>query len=97
MDLSQLSVNTASDLDLKTHGASDEPGGLYSPSLDIGVGLVRKDTVQLVERVIKVLRKRRSMKAIETYEQVKFLADFVEYLRCGNPPLGGEAGLGTGL
>ncbi|KAL6308161.1 hypothetical protein BKA93DRAFT_822747 [Sparassis latifolia] len=42
---------------------------------------VRRDTLQLVERLITVVRRRRSPKAIETYEQVKFLADFVEFLR----------------
>ncbi|KDQ57734.1 hypothetical protein JAAARDRAFT_130821 [Jaapia argillacea MUCL 33604] len=42
---------------------------------------VRRDTMQLVERVIAVVRRRRSVKAVETYEQVKFLVDFVEYLR----------------
>ncbi|KAJ7124902.1 protein-tyrosine phosphatase-like protein [Mycena epipterygia] len=42
---------------------------------------VQSDTVQLVERVIGIARRRRSIKAVETYEQVKFLVDFVEYLR----------------
>jgi hypothetical protein len=42
---------------------------------------VRRDTLQLVERVIGIVRKRRSVKAVETYEQVKFLVDYVEYLR----------------
>jgi protein-tyrosine phosphatase len=42
---------------------------------------VRRDTMQLVERAIAVARRRRSIKAVETYEQVKFLVDFVEYLR----------------
>jgi protein-tyrosine phosphatase len=42
---------------------------------------VRKDTVRFVEKIITVVRKRRSMKAVETYEQVSFLVDFVEYLR----------------
>lgn len=37
--------------------------------------------MQLVERVIAVVRRRRSPKAVETYEQVKFLVDFVELLR----------------
>ena len=37
--------------------------------------------MRLVERVISVVRRRRSPKAIETYEQVKFLVDFVEHLR----------------
>jgi len=46
--------------------------------------VVRKDTLQLVERVIGVVRVRRSVKAIETLEQVKFLVEYVDYLRsCG--------------
>ena len=36
-----------------------------------------------VERVISFVRRRRSMKAIETYEQVKFLVDYINYLRHG--------------
>ncbi|RDB24873.1 hypothetical protein Hypma_008087 [Hypsizygus marmoreus] len=40
----------------------------------------RKDTIQFVEKIIAVVRRRRSMKAVETYEQVRFLVDFVEYL-----------------
>lgn len=41
---------------------------------------VCRATLQLVESAIGVLRQRRSLKAIETYEQVRFLVDFVEYL-----------------
>jgi len=41
----------------------------------------RRDSLELVEKVIGVARRRRSVKAVETYEQVKFLVDFVEYLR----------------
>ncbi|KAF9456078.1 hypothetical protein BDZ94DRAFT_1276568 [Collybia nuda] len=41
------------------------------------------NVVHLVERVIAVVRKRRSIKAVETYEQVKFLVEFVEYLKGG--------------
>jgi protein tyrosine phosphatase len=44
-------------------------------------GIIRRDTVKMVERVVKVVRTRRSIKAVETYEQVKFLVDFVEHLR----------------
>jgi hypothetical protein len=44
-------------------------------------GGIRLDTVELVERVIGIARRRRSIKAVETYEQVQFLVDFVEYLR----------------
>ena len=39
------------------------------------------DTVRLVERVIFLLRRRRSAKAIETYEQVRFMVDYAEFLR----------------
>ncbi|KAJ3752215.1 protein-tyrosine phosphatase-like protein, partial [Lentinula raphanica] len=46
-----------------------------------GEASVKKDTLELVERVIAVVRRRRSMKAIETYEQVQFLVDFIEYLK----------------
>ena len=42
---------------------------------------VRADTIQMVERIISVVRKRRSVKAIESFEQVLFLVEFVEYLR----------------
>ncbi|KAJ7188462.1 protein-tyrosine phosphatase-like protein [Mycena filopes] len=45
------------------------------------VGGVGFDAVNLVERVIGIARRRRSVKAVETYEQVQFLVDFVEYLR----------------
>jgi protein tyrosine phosphatase len=44
---------------------------------------IAPDTVRFVEKIIAVVRKRRSMKAIETYEQVSFLVDFVHYLREG--------------
>ena len=36
-----------------------------------------------VESVINFVRRRRSMKAIETYEQVKFLVDYIDYLQHG--------------
>lgn len=41
---------------------------------------VCRATLQLVESAVRVLRQRRSLKAIETYEQVRFLVEFVEYL-----------------
>ncbi|KAH9083895.1 phosphatases II [Lactarius deliciosus] len=46
-------------------------------------GQVRRDTLEQAEKVIGVVRRRRSLKAIETYEQVKFLVGYVDYLRCG--------------
>ena len=45
------------------------------------VATSNEDVVQLVERVILLLRRRRSAKAIETYEQVRFMVDYVEFLR----------------
>jgi len=44
-------------------------------------GYVRRDALALVESAVRVVRVRRSLKAIETYEQVRFLIDFVEHLR----------------
>ncbi|KAF8557958.1 phosphatases II [Imleria badia] len=47
--------------------------------------VVRRDTLQLAERVIEVVRRRRSVKAIETLEQVQFLVEYIDYLRtCGS-------------
>ncbi|KAJ4498342.1 hypothetical protein C8R41DRAFT_878070 [Lentinula lateritia] len=42
---------------------------------------LNQDTLQLVEKVIAVVRRRRSVKAVETYEQAQFLVDFIEHLR----------------
>lgn len=42
---------------------------------------IRRDTMELIERVIALVRRRRSAKAVETYEQVKFLVEYVEFLR----------------
>ncbi|EIW63131.1 phosphatases II [Trametes versicolor FP-101664 SS1] len=39
------------------------------------------ETMHLVERLISVVRRRRSPKAIETYEQVRFLVEYVTFLR----------------
>lgn len=47
---------------------------------------VRRDTLQLAERVITLVRRRRSPKAVETFEQVRFLVDFVEFLRARASP-----------
>ena len=45
-----------------------------------------QDTVAFVEKVIALVRRRRSMKAIETYEQVEFLVHYVDHLRRGSSP-----------
>lgn len=42
-----------------------------------------QDLFSFVERVISLIRRRRSIKAIETYEQVQFLVDYVKYLWYG--------------
>ena len=44
-------------------------------------GPAHLDALHLVEKVIAVMRRRRSIKAIETYEQVRFLLEYVEFLR----------------
>src|SRR5262245_40020674 len=43
---------------------------------ETGQEMIRRDTIKMVEKVVKVVRNRRSIKAVETYEQVKFLVDF---------------------
>jgi len=61
-----------------------------------GVMGARRDAMDLIERVVRVVRRRRSLKAIETYEQVRFLIDFVEFLRvsesCSNGDGDGSGG-----
>ncbi|THH17880.1 hypothetical protein EW146_g3035 [Bondarzewia mesenterica] len=47
---------------------------------DIDPDEVRRETLRLVEKVIGVVRRRRSLKAIETYEQVSFLVGYVEFM-----------------
>ncbi|KAI3615277.1 hypothetical protein WG66_003611 [Moniliophthora roreri] len=37
-------------------------------------------TLRLVEKVVSVIRRRRGAKAVETYEQAKFLVDYVQFL-----------------
>ncbi|KAI0633622.1 phosphatases II [Trametes polyzona] len=54
--------------------------------LNVPPSEVDPDTMRLVERLIIVVRRRRSPKAIETYEQVKFLVDYVEFLRRQGEP-----------
>ena len=44
-------------------------------------GTLKQDALELLERVIAVVRRRRSVKAVETYEQAQFLLDFIEHLR----------------
>lgn len=40
-----------------------------------------QDVISFVEKVIILIRRRRSIKALETYEQVKFLVEYVEHLQ----------------
>ena len=62
-------------------GWLDEPTGTDNDSLVRQKEDVDPSVVALVERAIFLLRRRRSIKAIETYEQVRFLVEYVEYLR----------------
>ena len=56
---------------------------------------ITRDTLQLLELVISLIRSRRSLKAIETFEQVRFLGEYVEYLRAGGDR--GEIQMGSVL
>ncbi|KAG2051193.1 phosphatases II, partial [Suillus hirtellus] len=44
---------------------------------------VRRDILQLVEHAITVVRRQRSVKAIETLKQVRFLTEYADFLREG--------------
>ena len=57
------------------------PSDASSPQTPVRPGEASADTVRLVERLISVVRRRRSPKAIETYEQVRFLVEYTEFLR----------------
>jgi hypothetical protein len=51
---------------------------------DGGLSPVERENARVmstVERVIHLIRRRRSVKAIETFEQVNFLATYVAWLR----------------
>ena len=63
-----------------TTPSTDGSGSETDTDAEDGQSL-RADTIQMVERVISVVRRRRSVKAIESFEQVLFLVEFVEYLR----------------
>ncbi|KAI9066623.1 phosphatases II [Trametes sanguinea] len=67
---------------LDSEDSSSPPEKLENANAELDrPAAVDSKTMRLVERLITVVRRRRSPKAIETYEQVKFLVDFVDYLR----------------
>ena len=51
-----------------------------APSQTLEGEQVSQEKMRLIERLISVVRRRRSLKAIETYEQVRFLVEYVEFL-----------------
>ncbi|KAF9051015.1 phosphatases II [Hymenopellis radicata] len=59
--------------------SESDSAGSWAPRNDIYPCDLK--TLEIVQKAIDVVRRRRSMKAIETYEQVKFLADYVDFLR----------------
>ena len=63
---------------------TEDPATACPVSNGDGIVKLSRDTLELVERVIDVVRRRRSVKAIETYEQVRFLVEFVEHLKAGS-------------
>ena len=65
----------------------DDPAARSVARNGDGAVKVRGETLELVERVIGVVRRRRSVKAIETYEQVRFLVEFVEHLKVAGATL----------
>lgn len=58
----------------------------FAPDGDVDCDLTPAErenarVMSTVERVIYLIRRRRSIKAIETFEQVNFLATYVAWLR----------------
>ncbi|KAG8833810.1 hypothetical protein FRC17_010051 [Serendipita sp. 399] len=79
----QDSINGADTAELvpkNTSSGNEKQAQKYGPQL-YRDALLRLETIDLVERAIRVVRRRRSVKAIETFEQVHFLVQFVEHLR----------------
>ena len=52
---------------------------------EIPAELEHQIVMSVVERVIAMIRSRRGLKAIESFEQVQFLASYVRWLRAGGP------------
>lgn len=83
ISLQSLSISTESPpKSEEAHFSADMPSPHNNEVSSGETGpILRKDTIDLVERAIRVVRRQRSVKAIETFEQVQFLVEFVEYLR----------------
>jgi hypothetical protein len=63
------------------HAASQ---GLKPPpaaSVELPAALEHQIVMSIVERVIAMIRARRGLKAIESFEQVQFLASYVRWIR----------------
>ena len=59
-----------------------QPGLADSPVVpDIPAELEHQIVMSIVERVIAMIRSRRGLKAIESFEQVQFLASYVKWSR----------------
>ena len=60
------------------------PSGKTQPStikVEIPAELEHQIVMSIVERVIAMIRSRRGLKAIESFEQVQFLASYVRWIR----------------
>ena len=51
--------------------------------VELPAELEHQIVMSIVERVIAMIRSRRGLKAIESFEQVQFLASYVRWLRAG--------------
>jgi hypothetical protein len=75
------SFTFSAETDLVRGGVDEQKESERAWDAEEGGGEVRRDALLLVERAIALVRRRRSVKAVETYEQVRFLLEYVEYLR----------------
>ena len=62
---------------------SELPSRINAPGLYLPAELEHQICMSMVERVIAMIRSRRGLKAIESFEQVQFLAAYVKWLRAG--------------
>ena len=65
---------------LRRRGSTFAPKNL---SAELPAELEHQIVMSMVERVIAMIRSRRGLKAIESFEQVQFLATYVRWLRSG--------------
>ena len=66
------------------HARGRDRGKTQPVKVEIPAELEHQIVMSIVERVIAMIRSRRGLKAIESFEQVQFLASYVRWIRATN-------------